>query len=973
MKVCGLLWRKLPVWISLLALPAGALAAPATSTVNLVVSEKASAQAKFGVEELRRALEAKGLKVVTTSRNSSANIHIFLGRRGEPHLSGAQAERSDVPEVPESYAISVTPRKFILVEGADATGTMYGALDLAEQISWASGEDFAGQIQLVRKSPYLQIRGVNMFVTTQDMDDPRGAYWSDEYWTGYLNMMARNRYNLLDIHGPCDAVTLTFPNGFSYFVSLPEYPEVGVGPERAAKNLARFREVIRMAADRGIKVAYMNYEAPSPIGPWKTRRFGVDERWVPVPQEFLNGPRLEDYTRRAVASFLKQLPELWMFGFRVGESGQPEDFYKETYLEALKDAPKGLNVYVRTWIADPKKVREIAASTEHPLYIEPKYNGEQLGSPYQAALGGRQYPPSGSYEDYTDYPRNYSILWQIRAHGTHRVFYWGSPDFARRTVRSCKFGDGVGFSMEPMEAYCPAPDYLHNNPKTDHSFYKWMFEREWLWHLTWGRTAYDPEVPERVWLSEFERRFGQEAGRRVYKALVESSKIVPFVYSYHNVGLDHQDFAPEFETGDHAFGARQRLWQGTRLAPYGGNNDDFLRVGTIDRTAMADPVTYVDDYLHHRSSGRMTPLEAAAYLDTAADASEEGIREAAKLSPVSKKEFDCVRMDVEAAASLARYYRDRILSATHLEFYRRTHHHPELTAAHDDMQRALADWDRLSDVTEEHFGYVPETIRMGVNRFRWRDEGRSLGVDLDQINNMETEFRRLGERIWERRATIIGHVPPSKVTPGRPVAISATFATDGESGHVYLFYRNSRQAGYTKVALQPDNRFERTWKADIPAEEVVPGHLEYYLEADTDRWGQYGGTLQHEPPFFVRVNENNSRPVISHTPPAGPVRGSDVSLQAEVEAAAKINSVRVYYKRMPAYHEWVKLEMEDIGNNHYRARVPLTPEGILYYFEAVDEDGNAANFPDFLKATPYFAISGWDVGEAARQTAVRGR
>jgi hypothetical protein len=113
-----------------------------------------------------------------------------------------------------------------------------------------------------------------------------------------------------------------------------------------------------------------------------------------------------------------------MFGFRVGESGQPEDFYQKTYMAALSELPPTQRVYLRTWIAEPQKVRELAASTKNPIYIEPKYNGEQLGLPYQATLGGRQYPPGGSYENYTDKPQNYSIIWQIRAHGIHRVFYW---------------------------------------------------------------------------------------------------------------------------------------------------------------------------------------------------------------------------------------------------------------------------------------------------------------------------------------------------------------------------------------------------------------------------------------------------------------------------------------------------------------------------------------------------------------------
>jgi hypothetical protein len=712
-----------------------------------------------------------------------------------------------------------------------------------------------------------------------------------------------------------------------------------------------------MAADRGIKVAYMNYEASAPIGPWKTRTWGVDERWVTRPQEYLENSRLEEYTREAVLSFLKQVPELWMFGFRIGESGQPEDFYKKTYLAALAELPDSLNVYVRTWIADPIKVRELASSTRHHLYIEPKYNGEQLGLPYQASLGGRQYPPSGSYEDYTNYPKNYSILWQIRAHGTNRVFFWGDPDFARRTARSCHFGQGVGFSMEPMEAYCPAAEYLHHNPKVDHTIYKWMFEREWLWHLTWGRTAYDPEVPEKVWSHEFDRRFGPEAGPLLFKAVVAGSKVVPFIYSYHCVGMDHQNFAPEFETGDHALDSRPRLWQGKRLVPYGGNNDDFLRVTPLDRTAMVDPARYVENYLGHVATGQMTPFEAADYLGSVADSSMEAMGAAAKLHPGSPKEFDCIMRDIEALAWLARYYQERIRSVTHLAFYRESFQHSELTAAFDDLHKALADWDHLSDVTEQHFGYVPELIRMGVNQFYWRDEGRALGADWDQINNLEFEFQNLRDR---RHRAAIGHLPPFKARPGEALPLTVTYVSADRIGHVYVFYKNAREIGYKKLAMHPESSVERTWSVVIPAEEMVPGPFQYYFEENLGVGGSYGGTLEDRPPYRVTVTNNDSKPVIMHRPPEGTVRGASVTLEAGVHSQGKLASVHVYYKPMPAYDDWVRMEMSPSGQDQFSATVPLTPEGILYYFEAVDEDGNAANYPDFLLRTPYFSIEGWE-------------
>lgn len=60
------------------------------------------------------------------------------------------------------------------------------------------------------------------------------------------------------------------------------------------------------------------------------------------------------------------------------------------------------------------------------------------------------------------------------------------------------------------------------------------------------------------------------------------------------------------------------------------------------------------------------------------------------------------------------------------------------------------------------------------------------------------------------------------------------------------------------------------------------------------------------------------------------------------------------------HHEWVIMAIQPSGDKRYQASVPLTPEGILYYFEVIDEDGNAANYPDFLKQTAYPAIDSWD-------------
>ena len=165
--------------------------------------------------------------------------------------------------------------------------------------------------------------------------------------------------------------------------------------------------------------------------------------------------------------------------------------------------------------------------------------------------------------------------------------------------------------------------------------------------------------------------------------------------------------------------------------------------------------------------------------------------------------------------------------------------------------------------------------------------------------------------------------------------------------------------------MSPASAVEHTWSAVIPAEELTPGRFEYYFEGHLGADDSFGGTLEKHSPYRIFVTDNDVRPVMIHEPPAGAVRGGVFTLTVGVKSAAPLASVRVHYKPMPAYDDWVSLEMSPSGEGKFSAMVPLTPEGILYYFEAVDRDGNAANYPNFLVQTPYFSIEGWDARRGA--------
>ncbi|MEO8130102.1 MAG: hypothetical protein ABI822_23565, partial [Bryobacteraceae bacterium] len=75
------------------------------------------------------------------------------------------------------------------------------------------------------------------------------------------------------------------------------------------------------------------------------------------------------------------------------------------------------------------------------------------------------------------------------APNSHSVFepvlLWGDPDYIRRTVPLL----ASGFELDPP-----------SDP-----------ERFWLYYMLWGRLGYDPKTPDKVWLTELQRRFGPAA------------------------------------------------------------------------------------------------------------------------------------------------------------------------------------------------------------------------------------------------------------------------------------------------------------------------------------------------------------------------------------------------------------------------------------------------------------------------------
>ncbi|NOY78199.1 MAG: hypothetical protein GXO76_10070, partial [Calditrichaeota bacterium] len=389
-------------------------------SVTLVVPGKLSGPVKHGVTVLSQKLTQAGFSV-TLNRAASHTPAVYVGVASNAEVHNwLKKLHIRLPKREEAFAIRVRKNR-IYVVGTDSVGAMYGAYDVAEQISWGTpGEALTRRVHNKTEQPFVKIRAVNPFLHTQALWNKASWFYSLDFWTKYLDQLSFNRFNLLDIHGVYDVYNTDFYNLFTYFVKSDRFPEIGSPPETCRQNVAMLNKIIAMARERGIHVGIMNYSLSSWAGQPRPGRFRGDPR-ILAPR--LRGKDLELYIREVTAKFLKAVPGLWTFGFRIGESGKRGGFFRDTYVAGIKDAGRtDMHLYTRSWLTTRKTVDSLASCYPGRFFVEIKYNGEHAGAPYHAITGPRPWHLSYSYENYTDRPQNYQIIWQVRFNGTHRIF-----------------------------------------------------------------------------------------------------------------------------------------------------------------------------------------------------------------------------------------------------------------------------------------------------------------------------------------------------------------------------------------------------------------------------------------------------------------------------------------------------------------------------------------------------------------------
>ncbi|WP_346857743.1 hypothetical protein [uncultured Draconibacterium sp.] len=487
----------------------------------IVVSQQESPREKYAVEKLVTALTNEGYQVeVSTklSENTGEN-QIVLSTIGN------EAAEASVEELPKEGFVLKSNGKIISVTGADASGELYGCLELADRIT---KEGKLPKKIDVTDAPEMVLRGTCVGLQKTDYLPGRHVYeypytpenfpwfYDKEQWINYLDMLVENRYNSLYLW-----------NGhpFASLVKLDDYPfAVEVDDKTFLLNEEMFAFLTEEANKRGIWVIQMFYNiiVSKPFA--EHYNIKTQERSRPII------PVIADYTQKSIAEFVKKYPNVGLM-VCLGEAMHTIDddvaWFTKTIIPGVHDGMAALGIteeppiVLRGHDTDAEQVMKAALPIYKNLYTTYKYNGESLTT----------YEPRNMW---SEVPTALSELGSVHISNVHILanlepFRYGSPDFIQKSVKAMHELQGAnGIHIYPQSSYW---DWPYTADKTEPRTKQ--IDRDKLWYAAWARYAWkvdrDEKAEDSYWSGILADTYGcdKESGALIQKAYEEFGEIAP--------------------------------------------------------------------------------------------------------------------------------------------------------------------------------------------------------------------------------------------------------------------------------------------------------------------------------------------------------------------------------------------------------------------------------------------------------------
>ena len=654
----------------------------------------------------------------------------------------------------QAYRIESVDRN-VKIYGGDATGLMYGGLEVAEQIR------LHGRVEDCQGNPFIARRGIKFNIPldarTPSYDDSGDAaqenistMWDWSFWEHFLDQMAQHRYNMISFWNP---------HPFPSMIKLADYPEVAlddvcrttlepVGLENEwgdpglvtsnvmdnlevvlemsiEEKITFWQKVMQHAQDRGIDVYWINWNiCPNSVAPavepfYKTYEInlGVFEEGKHGVTYEISNPVTIDYYRKAVSEFLRTYPTVKGIGATAGEhmplsweGYNREKWLWETYGMGIKqtleeDPEREVDFIHRVWHSDMDQIMNYWKDYPGNFQVSFKYAKARLYS-------SPRLPFADSHVEEMK-PYGLKSWWNLRNDDIF-VYRWGDPDYVRAFLEHFPGEYTAGYHMG-SDGYVWGREFISKDPEFSGQP---EIDKHWYRFMLWGRLGYNIQLASEFFIGSLEQHYEVEKGKELYDVWQQASGIIPLVNRFHWRDWDHH-------------------WsvEGCMARPVlGGYRDvfDFVDNPTLEGSGLLNPRDYARLLQQGRDVKEGNPLSVVKSLHLLADEALAGVK---NISCKSKQRaLELVLEDIRAQAWLGKYYAEKIRSAVYLALYQEMGKQEDRTLALAALEEAHGFWKKYTELSEQH--YRPQMLAR-TNRLDWSALGDSVNVEIEKLKNLE--------------------------------------------------------------------------------------------------------------------------------------------------------------------------------------------------------------------------------------------
>lgn len=688
-------------------------------------------QTEFALEQIAGALVKVGSSVVPLG-NAQAGLTIVS--KENPELGF------------EAYTTSYDGKTLTLT-GGDANGLMYAGIEVADMI--ALGKPLT-EIGNLTGKPYVKKRGLRYNIPldarTPSYDDTGDAaqeniatVWEWDYWKDYLDMMARNRYNVLSIWSL---------HPYPSWVKVPEYPEV------ALDNVCRYKGKVTAQTD----MKWRNADIQNPDSLIVLKEMSIEEKmdfWKKVFQYaadrgveiylfhwnvFVNGAEGKygitwaqdndvtiDYIRKSVKAMLLAYPNIKGIGVTAGEhinrnlQGTEyaiEKWMWKTYGQGVMDA-RAENpdldvrfIFRRHW-SDLDAINEAFESYGSPIETSFKYSRARM---YSSTT------PPWFDKIYRSTVEKYQMnCWLNIRNDDIFTFRWGDPEYASEYMKNIPIDLTPGYYIGP-DGYVWGRETVSKNPSNPRQY---EFDKHWYRFMIWGNAGYNPNLGKEFYIEQLQLKFPETNAELLYETWKATSGIISWIDKIHFRQNDAQ-FAPEGCFDNKRFhDINQFIW-----------NAEMPLQGVAGIGAYAKGES---------SQGVLSPFAVADSLDHAANILLAGAK---KLKHGKNTELQSTLADFEALGYLGRYYAEKVRASTHVAMYRISGNKGDKDNAIAEAEKSVALWKQYAQVATQQYN---PTLYARTGMMDWNAIADSTLKDIEIARNAQQgeEVKYGNNYLWE--------------------------------------------------------------------------------------------------------------------------------------------------------------------------------------------------------------------------------